>query len=267
MALENIAGNLRDAYALVDPKTMLHSDELQIERLTNPELRNQSFYPADGPLYRMHEGSAQLGLTRRAHNLVLRHIDDACTQLIDSGNYHPSQEEVEASFAAETTLCVDLSQLRLEGDNKKWGYLPILTRKYNALNIEERKLAERVYASGDAFVRVMAMLAGNGIEKTRIAVLNPSYVQEQTKNGPIGRASWLFNFDDNSNFSADDRDVDNRNRLRGVPRVGERSEPMSAEGALQKIPTLEEVLAVGSRHVPDSFKADWEKDLRALYKS
>jgi len=51
MALENILGNLRDACALIEPDTILHSDELQLERLRNNELRNVSFYTADGNLY------------------------------------------------------------------------------------------------------------------------------------------------------------------------------------------------------------------------
>lgn len=224
MALENIVGNLRDAYALIDPATMQHADDLQTERLTNLELRNLPFYTADGALYRMHEGRAQLGLTRRADNLVLRHLDDALTQLTESGNYRPAQEETDASFAAETTLRVGLSQLRLQGNNLEWQYLPISTSEYNALNAEERNLAERVHGSGDAFVRVMAMLANAGIRNTNIFVLSSSYVEKQTKNGSIGRASWLNGFDDSSYFNADDRDFGSHDRLRGVPRAASVSE-------------------------------------------
>ncbi|MDP3728285.1 MAG: hypothetical protein Q8R18_02410, partial [bacterium] len=133
MVLENIVGNLREAYALVEPETMLHSDELQLERLTNSELRNFPFYTAEGNLYDMHEGKSRLSITRRDHNLILSHIDDAYTQLLSTGNYHSDREESNASFAARSTVCIDLKQLRLFGDNNEWGYIPFSPQKYNLL--------------------------------------------------------------------------------------------------------------------------------------
>lgn len=218
MALENIVGDLRDAYALVEPETMLHSDELQYERLRVSSLRDLSFYTADGCLYRMHEGKAQLALTRRAHNLVLCHIDDAFPQLVETNNYHPSGEEANAAFAAESTVIIDLSQVRLQGNDKEWRYLPIPTETYDFLNPEERKLAERVHGSGDAFVQVMTMLAKHGISETKVYVLNPSYVKAQTKEGSIGRASWLGYFYYFSGFNANDRFIFGHSSLRGVRR-------------------------------------------------
>ncbi len=225
--LENIVGNLRDAYALVEPETMLHSDELQFERLTDEDLRKYSFYSADGCLYRMHDGRAQLALTRRGHNLVLKHIDDAFTQLVETRNYRPSGEEADAAFAAESTVTIDLNKLRLQGTDAEWKYVAIPTRDYDSLPSEERKLAKRVHGSGDAFTKVMSMLAGAGIQETRMYVLNPSYVQAQTHEGPIGRVSWLNSFGDNTYFVASDRFIINYNRLRGVRRrpVASVSEP------------------------------------------
>ncbi len=228
--LENIVGNLRDAYALVDPETMLHSDELQIERIADEGLREFSFYTADGNLYDTHEGKARLSITRRDHNLVLRHIDDAFTELTSSKNYHPEREEALAAIAAESTVSIDLTQLRLQGDDNEWKYLVIPTRDYSHLNAEERKLAERVHGSGDAFTNVMRMLAYAGIQETRMYVLNPSYVQVQTHEGPIGRASWLSDFNLNSDFYADDRYVNFNYRLRGVRRrIASVSEPGAHE--------------------------------------
>ena len=231
MALENIVGNLRDAYALVDPETMRHSDEIQLERLGNPSLRSVGFYTADGCLYRMHNGKAQLGLTRRDHNLVLRHIDDAFTQLIESRNYHPALEEADDVFAAESTVTIDLNQLRLQGNNTEWRYLAIPTTGYDTLNPEERKLAERVHGSGDVFVQVMSMLDQARISETKVHVLNPSYIEEQTKKGPIERASWLNSTYVSSGFYADDRVIYDGNCLRGVRRrlVASASEPGAHE--------------------------------------
>ena len=224
--LENILGNLPEAYALVDPETMLHSDELQLERLTNRELRNLSFYTADGNLYDVHEGKARLSITRRDHNSVLRNINDAFAQLTSSGNYHPKREEALEAIAAESTVSIDLTQLRLQGDGKEWGYLAIPTQNYGTLSPEERKLAERVHGSGDAFVHVMKMLADANIKETRVYVLNPEYVQKEAQEGPLGRASWLYGFVNYSYFDAFVRGIYDYYRLRGVRRrVASVSEP------------------------------------------
>ena len=179
----------------------------------------------------MHNGKVELALTRRDHNLVLRHIDDAFTQLVKTGNYRPSRDEANASLAAESTVIIDLSKVRLQGTDNEWRYLEICTGNYDSLHPEERKLAERVHGSGDVFSHVMNMLSNKGIIKTRVYVLNPSYVQAQTKEGPIGRASWLDNISDNSSFSAVGRGVDYDYRLRGVPRrpVASVSEPRAQE--------------------------------------
>ncbi len=217
MVVENIIGNLRDAYALVDPETILHCDELQWERLTDPSLELNCFCTADGCLYRMHEGKAQLALTRRNHNLVWRHIGDAFSQLLETGNYHPSLEESTASFNAGSTVCIDISQLGLREFNGEWGYLPISTRKYSTLSPEERKLAERVHGSGDTFAKIMASLAHAGIQETKLYVLNPSYVQEKTREAPIGRLCQLHDvINYSSNFDASDRSINSSVVLRGA---------------------------------------------------
>ena len=52
---ETITGNLRGAYQECVPGTMLCVDQLNIKRRTNPELRNNGFYTADGSIYFMDE--------------------------------------------------------------------------------------------------------------------------------------------------------------------------------------------------------------------
>ena len=214
--LENIVGNLRDTYALVEPDTMQHSDELQRERLTNRELRAFSFYTADGNLYDMHEGRARLSITRRDHNLILRNIIDAFAQLVSSGNYRPRRDETLEAITAESTVSIDLTQLRLQGNDAVWRYLAISTSDYISLNAEERKLAERVHGSGDAFAQVMKMFADANIIETRIYVINPTYVEENTKEGPIMWVSWLSYFFGYSSFNANSRGIYSGSRLRGV---------------------------------------------------
>ncbi|MDP3728100.1 MAG: hypothetical protein Q8R18_01465, partial [bacterium] len=85
------------------------------------------------------------------------------------------------------------------------------------------------HGSGDAFIHVMKMLADANIKETKVYVLNPEYVQKNTKEGAIGRASWLDFFDDNSNFNADGRSFNYNSRLRGVRRRASVSEPGAHE--------------------------------------
>ena len=221
MSLETITGNLRDAYKQVQPETMLHVDQLMKERRINRELRNVGFYTADGQLYFLagEEKTPSLAMTRQPQNLVLRHIDDAFTQLVETANYHPDVTEAQQAIEAPDTVVIDLTKLRLEKHNDEYSALVISTTKYDKkLNAEERKLAERVYEQGDNFVANMRMLSDAGISETRVFMLNPKYVQKEAKDGAVGRASWLGCFIDDSSFNAVVRGV-NDGRLRGVRRV------------------------------------------------
>ena len=49
--LETLVGPLAETFPKFERDTILHSDQLTIERRTNPELRNRWFYTADGPMY------------------------------------------------------------------------------------------------------------------------------------------------------------------------------------------------------------------------
>ena len=230
MELENIVGNLRDAYKKVEPGTLLHSDELQAARVTDPSLRNVGFYPADGNIYHLKEGVPHLAITREGDNPVLRHIDNAFTQLIKTGNYRPSAKDVVSALASETTLDIDLTTLRLQGDNAEWKYLLINPKSYDGFNPEEEKLAERVHGSGPAFAATMKMLADARIKETRIYVLSPDYVRKHATEAAIERASWLNNISGNSYFVAGDRNININDRLRGVRRRASVSEQFAPEG-------------------------------------
>src|SRR3989338_7893774 len=112
--LENLEGNLKDAYALAEPGTMLHADELMNERRTNDSLRSVPFYTADGNLYFIKDGKPFWAITREPENLVLRHIDAAFPQLTQSHNYYPDLADAEEALAAGDTVLIDVSQLGLD---------------------------------------------------------------------------------------------------------------------------------------------------------
>ncbi len=217
-SLENIPGNLKDACKLSVPGKNRHVDEIMTERRTNEELRKLWFYTADGELYFMDGGKPKLAMTREPDNLVLRHIDDAFTQLTSGGNYVPHPAEAERAIKASTTEVFDLTKLNPKKYDNEFSFIEVSTTNYNSLNPEQRRLAERVYGKGNDFVLNMAMLKQSGINTTRVYVLDPEYVKEHANRGPIGRGSWLNNFYSDSSFIANDRNINNRGRLRGVRR-------------------------------------------------
>ncbi len=203
-----VTGNLGECLSQLQPGTIRHVDELVTERRTNEELRNLWFYTADGELYFMDNDKPKLAMTREADNLVLRHIDDAFPQLTSGGNYHPALAEATSAIKASTTEVFDLTALNLKKHDDEFSFIEVPTTNYDSLNHEQRRLAERVYGKGNDFVLNMAMLKQSGINTIKVYVLNPEYVKEHAKSSPIGRASWLINFDSVSNFYAFVRGID-----------------------------------------------------------
>ncbi|MBI1968966.1 hypothetical protein HYS49_03575, partial [Candidatus Woesearchaeota archaeon] len=219
-AVENLEGNLKDAYALAKPGTILHADELMNERRTNAALRSVPFYTADGNLYFMRDGKPFWAITREPENLILRHIDEAFPLLTQNHHYYPDPEEAAEAIAASDTLLIDISQLPLAGSDNEWRYLAISTSPegYNQLNAEGRKAAERAFGSGDDFIQNMQMLHDARINDTKIFLLNPAYVAQHASQRVLGRGSWLSYFYDDSCFGGYGRSIYGLARLRGVRR-------------------------------------------------
>ncbi|MEK6900391.1 MAG: hypothetical protein AABX05_04680 [Nanoarchaeota archaeon] len=206
MLLETIGGNLPDAYKQLQPGTMLHADELLKERRDNPELRDYCFHTADGAIYFMDKGVPTLLLTRRGQHPVLKHIDDAYDQIFNKDcHYVVLPEDLESALQSPDTLVIPLPSISLT--SKHGGdYLVIGTdpNSYNKLNIEGRRLAERLYGQGEDFVQNM-----NHIKKerkraeTRIHVFNPDYVRKFASKNAIARTSCLDRVDDDLDICTD----------------------------------------------------------------
>lgn len=219
-ALENIEGNLKNAYKLIVPGTMQHADELMNARRTDRTLRDFFFYTADGNFYFMENGKPYWAITREPENLILCHIDEAFPQLTQQQNYCPDPEEMADVLAAEDTVLIDLSQCLLSGNDDEWRYIGIGTgpERYNQLTAEGRKAAERIFGQGDDFAANMQMLSSANIQETRIYVLNPTYIAQHAPQGVLGRASWLRTFLNYSYCFAYARGLYDHCRLRGVRR-------------------------------------------------
>ncbi|MBI4147080.1 hypothetical protein HY494_00315 [Candidatus Woesearchaeota archaeon] len=228
MSLETITGNLRDAYKQLQSGTMLHVDQLMNERRGNADLCNNEFYVADGLIYFLDgAGTPTLAMTREAHNPVLKNINDAFFELEFTGNYHPSHADVQQALAAPETVLIALPNLRLSKQILRMGdlefkYLDIGTTpaRYNKLNDEKRKFAERVYGQGNDFPQNMKLLKDTGISETYIWVLNPDYVRKHAEKGAVAQAYRLSNFNDHSQFSVSGYNVVDHFSVRGAHVVG-----------------------------------------------
>ena len=222
MTLETVTGTLAETYRLLRPESILHADELMKERRTNKELRSQWFYTAEGIVYSLQgeNRTPTLAITRGSSNPLFQDstIDKYCDQLIQNKNYRPTSEETLRALQAKDTVLVDLTKLKLQGNDEEWKHLAINTREYETLNSEEQKLAQRVYGKDDDFAQTMRMLADAGIRETKVWVLNPDYVRTHAQTSSLGRASWLNFFNNNSFFYAYDRIIINGGRVRGVRR-------------------------------------------------
>lgn len=229
--LENIVGKLAETFPQLERSTIQHAYQITTERRTNPELRDTEFYTADSALYTVEkEGSRNevfLYLGRGDTNPIFNNIEEATQQLIQTRNYFPPREDIEAVKSAESTLRVKLSDLKLQKSDYGFSYFEIDTANYDKLNSEQRRVAEHVYGQEENFEQNMEMLRQNGINKTEVSVLNPDYVKQNApQDGALVRASSLHNFYFDSWFKAYIRSVVSLDGLRGVPNV--------AEGGAQK---------------------------------
>ena len=218
----DVEGNLKDAYAQIQRGTMRTAAEITTERRTNESLRKSVYYTADGIIYWMQDGKPMLYITPEEGNLVLRHLADAqnssYVQLVGNQNYRPLLDEVrEVISPQQGAEKFDLSDLVLAGGNDEWQHFTIGTspRDYSKLIGTGKRLAERVFGSGQDFTAAMQMFADAKITATNIYVLKPSYVAGNAVN-PLGRASWLNYFSSYSNFYAIDRNLNIHRALRGV---------------------------------------------------
>ncbi|MDO8480181.1 MAG: hypothetical protein Q7S65_00015 [Nanoarchaeota archaeon] len=246
MVLDNLVsvqGALAETVPQLELATMQHARDITKERITNPQIRNQWFWTADGAVYRVViDNEPVLDLTQGIDNPVLADVAEASRQLLSTNNYvvpAPALARVIDSFGGDRTLEVKLSALGLTRHDDEFSYFDIGTgkREYAKLSPAQRQVAEHVYGQKDDFAPAMALLKDVGhTNSTRVWVLNPDYVREHVpKDGALARASGLGRLGDGSWFDADDRGVgDSYGRVRGVRRV------VAAEGgaAAQATPSV-----------------------------
>ncbi len=250
MSLETVTGNFRDVYRQLQPGTMLHVDQLTNERRLNPitengeDLRNQSFYTADGNIYMVNRrGEVIWGITREPQNLLLQNIEEASHRLTQNGNYFFSFSKAVAPLKHDDTILVEVEGLNLVGDrNKEYGYFVIDPKKVKKLNPEQKLAATRIFGPDqDNFEKNMEMFA-KADKCPHVFVLMPDYIKNTLENNGeecLARASWLNDFSYYSDFDAIDRIINGHYRIRGV-RQRHIALPLTAEQILNQLEVTEE---------------------------
>jgi hypothetical protein len=239
--LVNIPCPLDKAHAQLIPESIRGASEIQRQRIKDKSLRSEWFITGDGCVYNVEGSQAVLYFTDTALNPVLKqdNIADAVSQIRQNGNYKVKADnfsliQKEAAKKNGGAKHYALSDLGLTKYDSEWSFFEIDTKKHDKLNKAQRALAEQVHGKGKQFVKTMEMFSEAGISKTRIYVLNPEYVQNMTKDGPVARVGGLDGFYYDGDFGAGDGDVDDDiDRVRGVRRDS------VAEGDAAKIITFD----------------------------
>ncbi|MCX6707868.1 MAG: hypothetical protein NT001_07085 [Candidatus Woesearchaeota archaeon] len=148
--LVNEQGPLAETFAKLDPSSIQHSDEICADRISDKDLRNKWFWTADGAVYTVENDEVILYLTRREENPVINNIKEAIDQLIQTQNYVPKQEDLEAAINSKNTLRIKLSDLDIIKDNDEHSHFEINTSEYNKLNETQRALCLEKVTEGDA---------------------------------------------------------------------------------------------------------------------
>lgn len=229
MTLENLInkqGVLSETLLQFDPSTIQHADEITDARKTDEDLRRKWFWTADSALYTVEGKEAVLYLGRNAeNNPIFKNIETASKQLLRTGIYIPSKEDIESVIDAKDTLRINLSDLKLQDTSRDYSHFVINTsdNKARKLNKTQRQFAKRVYGTGKAYEESMKMFSKAGINNTYLDALTPNFVKNNVEQGnAISRACWLNCFGNDSSFLADGRIIGGSDDwLRGVLKVGE----------------------------------------------
>lgn len=216
----NLQGPLMEIFPKIDSQTVKRAREIQKERLTNPSLRELSFWTRDFFWY---------GLDK----FITDKVKEPFLYVIENGNpafqnFDRSMRELKHEGKVRSKPILHgkvypyrMSDLDLYKDCREKSFFEIYTDNPDRLNPEQRSLAERIYGLGKDFLDVMRMLENEGIEKVVIDVVNPEYVAKHARNYGFGRISILGDLDYNfSNFDGSVRDhSDNDVFLRGLLRT------------------------------------------------
>jgi len=231
LMLETIKDNLANGYKRLEKGTFQEAAEIQIQRRSDNSLRNNWFYTANLPLFRMNDGILEYGLSgRKTFDAIAgADIQDFTAQILENGVFRLTQSQKnQLEESSSDIVWAKADELGLKKDNDEWSYFPIRTSDLNAekLNASQRLFAAKAHGSMDSkygpeqklsdYGKTMEMLRPM-ISQTRIWLPTQNHITKYVKEGDtVARASWLGSFGSDSVFGASDRGVDFHDALRGV---------------------------------------------------
>src|SRR3989338_11347114 len=116
--LVNVSCPLHKAFPQLKEGSIRYSDQVTSERLTNEDLRSIWFFTADFPMYHIDGKEAFLDLSRL--NPGFENIDDFCSQIRETNNYHVPKRDAQRVRNSKSTIKAPLSKLELINDNNEW---------------------------------------------------------------------------------------------------------------------------------------------------
>lgn len=210
---------------------------------------NQWFWTGDGSSFGMRNGEPVNYLTGAEHNLVLRHPQTACNQIMGYGYASHTAEEAREIIDAVNigqgiALRLNALNLRRQNSGDRYGHILLQTKNAaDTLKGEPLRMAEQAYGIGVLFEAAMKSLYDQGTTETRMWNLIPESVvtiiesirggsSDRPKEDPIfSLASYLGRLRGGSWFGADNGHVDRSDaQLRGVS-------ANTAEGGMPQVET------------------------------
>jgi len=207
LPLVTVKGDIKKIFSDLNPKTLQTSLQIMNERMClNPskQAKTSPILSADSALYLI-EDTPLLYIGGLETNLIFNNLKEAIKQFKKTDNYKPSSKEIKKvldSVKTGRTKKVKLKDLKLQGNNVKYGFIEIDTSDLSGknLNSEQKKLVEKIYGDMDViryetrrdrskYGDHMKMIRKMGIKTVRINVLKPDYVK--SKGGRIVRASII----------------------------------------------------------------------------
>ncbi|MGV8087243.1 MAG: hypothetical protein ACP5N1_06455 [Candidatus Woesearchaeota archaeon] len=225
--LITLRGSVEDTIKKFYPTTIQHARDIQKERYTNSKLLGKGFLTGDLPVYTLEDDYVILYLADREHNLILRNIDNAKDALKHSHNYYLGFDEMDEIINAKSTIKVNLDNMLLNEFDSEESYLFIRTSNNDKttpvrqiISPLRKPLIEKLHGCEDDFKNTMNMLYHNGIEYTRIILLNPSYVRETLEYEHaqgLARLAFIYGSFNNSSINLTYNDLEHpARRMRGI---------------------------------------------------
>lgn len=203
------------SYSKFDNDTVWHSDELLNAFRQNILEHDRWFWLGQSMVFGKEEDKPVLYVARRDSNPILRNPEEALNQLLNTGDYHVTNDELRDVVNSKETMRFPYKTLKPVKKVRRGAnicFVEVDTSNYDSASPEQRNLAEFFYGTGDEFVKNMAMIKEQGNDKVVIDLMHPHLFGEQA----IGKICRLGTNGPNYNICGDGKAVGHSMGLAGT---------------------------------------------------